>query len=283
MAQHVANSLDKYQSLPCGLQSVGDLTHSAASGMAIHCIRGAFPRWHHSWVWAQLTTCLPTSREIKLSLSSFKLSHSQARAKAGGCENSRHSFNEPNEICCSEKAPNTSASSARKVTSKSCLEHWSRCAKAHHERNVSMQAPDEPFAKFPGTCKSQTPAHTKSSCGFGALNPCGAAPLAHPPSQKDFSKHLPSASSEQIREHAAQPSPLLLHTNPPHDLVSPRPSVTAKHPQSPQLTAGRETPNQGRRAFARGGEDGWGGGEERREGNNLHSQGKKLKLGQILH
>lgn len=62
-----------------------------------------------------------------------------------------------------------------------------------------------------------------------------------------------------------------------------RPSVTAKHPQSPQLTAGTETPNQGWRALARGGEDGWGGGEERREGNNLLSQGKKLKLGQILH
>lgn len=87
-----------------------------------------------------------------------------------------------------------------------------------------MQAPDEPFAKFPGTCKSHAPAHTKSSCGFGALNPCGAAPLAHPPlSQMDFSKHLPSASSEQIREHAAQPSPLFPHTNPPHDLVSPGP------------------------------------------------------------
>lgn len=142
---------------------------------------------------------------------------------------------------------------------KSCSEHWSRCIKAHRGRNVSVQAPDEPFTKFPRTCESRAVAHAKSSCGFGALNPCGAAPLAHPPhppSQTDFSKHLPSASSEQIQEHAAQPSPLFLRTNPPHDSVSPRPSVTAKNPQSPQLTAGRETPNQGQRAFARGGEDG---------------------------
>lgn len=70
------------------------------------------------------------------------------------------------------------------MTPKSCLQHWSRCAKPHQGRNVSMQAPDEPFAKFPGTCKSHAPTHTKSSCGFGALNPCGAAPLAHPPFPK---------------------------------------------------------------------------------------------------
>lgn len=80
--------------------------------------------------------------------------------------------------------------------------------------------------------------------------------------------------------HAARPSPLLLHANP---RLSPRPSVTARHPQSPRLAAGRETPNRGRRALAGGGEDGRGGGEEGREGNNLLSQGKRLKLGQILH
>lgn len=56
-----------------------------------------------------------------------------------------------------------------------------------------MQAPDEPFAKFPGTCKSQAPARTKSSCGFGALNPCSAAPLAHPP----FSKWISASTYHQ--------------------------------------------------------------------------------------
>lgn len=102
-------------------------------------------------------------------------------------------------------------------------------------------------------------------------------PLPSPPAR---SRHSPSAGWEQPRVHAARPSPLLLHANP---RLSPRPSVTARHPQSPRLAAGRETPNRGRRALAGGGEDGWGGGEEGREGNNLLSQGKRLKLGQILH
>lgn len=250
----------------------------------------------HRSPWSQLTTCPSANREIKLSLSSFKLSRSQQGQKqeAEGRENSRHRYNDQNEKLQLRINPERKCQLCRKGDFKilpllPSFERWSRCIKTHHGRKVSVQAAHEPFAKFPGTCTSQAATHAKSSRGFGALSPWDAAPLAHhpptppPASQTDFSKHLPSASSEQIREHAAQPSPLFLHTNPPHDSVSPRPSVTAKHPQSPQLTAGRETPNQGRRAFARGGEDGWGGGEERREGNNLLSQGKKLKLGQILH
>jgi len=234
----------------------------------------------HLSTWSQLTPCLS---DIKLSFSSSKLSHNQQGRKQKDVRIQHTDITNKMRNNSSGSTPSASLSSAGKVTSKPCFEHWSRCIKTHHSRTVSVRAADEPFAKFPGTCNSQAVAHTKSCCGFGALNPCSAAPLAHPPSQTDFSKHLPSAGSEQTREHAAQPSPLFLRTNPPHDSVSPRPSVTAKHPQSPQLTAGRETPNQGRRASARGGEDGRGGGEQRREGNNLLSQGKKLKLGQILH
>lgn len=135
------------------------------------------------------------------------------------------------------------------MTSKSCLEHWSRCAKTHRGRNVSMQAPDEPFAKFPGTCKSQVPAHIKSSCGFGALDPCGAAPLAHPPFPNGFQQALTiSKLRADSGARCTAISSLPTYKSSPR-LGQPWPSVTAKHPQSPQRTAGRETPNQGRRAL----------------------------------
>lgn len=284
MAQHVvANSSDKHQSLPGGLQSGGDLTHSAASRMGIHCTEGAFPKCQHSWTWPQITTCLPASTEIKLSLSSFKLSHNQQGQKQ---EDVRIQYIDlMNEL-------KSAAQDKPRTRVPALPDRWLQ--------NPALSiGPDvlKPIVGGMPPCKPQMSLLQSSLGPVKAKHrltqnpPVDLEPWIHaeqppsptPLSQMDFSKHLPSASSEQTREHAAQPSPLFLHTNPPHDLVSPRPSVTAKHPQSPELTAGRETPNQGRRAFARGGEDGWGGGEERREGNNLHSQGKKLKLGQILH
>lgn len=89
-----------------------------------------------------------------------------------------------------------------------------------------------------------------------------------PPSQTDFSKHLPSASSEQIREHAAQPSPLFLHTNPPHDLVSPRSALRhGKASTEPTANCRDRNPKSRLKSISkrrRGWVRGWGGEEGRK-------------------
>lgn len=132
---------------------------------------------------------------------------------------------------------------------------------------MSLQAPDEPFAKFPGTCKSQALAHTKSSCGFGALNPCGAAPLAHPPFPNGFQQALTisrlradsgarctaisSLPTYKSSPRLGQPSALR------HSKASTEPTANCKE-RNPK--SGSESICKRRRGWMRG----WGGEEGRK-------------------
>lgn len=231
-----------------------------------------------------LVTCLPTSREIKLSLSSFKLSHNQQ----GQGEQGDMRIQDTDLMNKMKSA----AQDKPWMQVPALPERWL-------QNPASSLGPDvlKPTVGGMSPCKPQM-SLLKSSLGpvkakhrLTQNPPVDLEPWIHavqlpsptPPFPNGFQQALTiSKLRADSGARCTAISSLPTYKSSPR-LGQPWPSVTAKHPQSPQLTAGRETPNQGRRAFARGGEDGWGGGEERREGNNLHSQGKKLKLGQILH
>lgn len=144
--------------------------------------------------------------------------------------------------------------------------------------------PPESLTKFPRTCKSQKVAQAKPSCGFCALNPCGTASLTPPLLPERISAgthHQQAQSSLGSTLHGHRLSSYVQILPATCSALGP-PSQHGIHRahgwlqgEKPQIGVGERSREEGRMDE--------GGGEERREGNNLLSQGKRLKLGQILH